>query len=422
MGHRCFLLLVGDELTTGAVSDTNGAYLAERMTLSGFTVVELLIVRDRLDEIEEGLKRATENADVVLMTGGLGPTSDDITRDAAANFLGIKLVEHAPSLEKIFNRYKARGIPFNPISQRQALFPDGVTIINNSEGTADGFLFELQNLRSTICYSFPGVPSELEVMFEEECLPALKKRFTDLKERQTSFLRCFGLSESAIGSAIESLKLGSEIIVGYRPVFPEVFVKFSSEVLEAARLEEAGLKAAEAIGLAHVISNDEKINLPYLVQNLLIGKKYTVSFAESCTGGEVSSGLIAAPGASAVLLGGVVSYSNELKEEFTGVSIETIKNFGAVSEQTAIELARGIRLRTKSSIGISTTGIAGPDGGTSTKPVGTVYLGFSREGREEVVHHVIPFERNRFRKYAAHAALDLIRRDMLGFPLSFIRR
>lgn len=419
--YKASLLLIGDELTTGAINDTNGRWLAEKLNELGFTIVGIEIVRDRIEEISEALKRGGERGDLVVATGGLGPTTDDLTRDAFASFLGVELVEHQISLDKILARYAQRGIPMNPISRRQALFPSGATIVNNSAGTADSFWCELPNTKA-LAFSFPGVPHEMKRIFEEELIPVLKKRFPGTETPQAAYLRCFGLSESAIGTAIEKVNLGEKFIVGYRPVYPEVWVKFSGPSLTKNECDSAVEKSSNEIGLQHIISNSYDISLAKVVLDLLEENNLTVSFAESCSGGLASSLLVGEPGSSKSFLGSIICYSNEMKINHVGVSKEIIEKHGAVSSETAVELARGVRKRTGSSIGVSITGIAGPDGGTEQKPVGTVFFGYSSDKKDEVVRHYIQFERNRFRAYTAHVALDLIRRDLKGFPLQFARR
>jgi nicotinamide-nucleotide amidase len=419
---RVSLLLIGDELTTGAINDTNGKWLSEKLTELGLSVIGLEIVRDRIDEIVPAIKRAAFRAEVVITTGGLGPTTDDITRDAFAKYLGVELVENQSSLDKILARYAQRGVPMNPISARQAMFPKTATIINNSVGTADSFSCELLEGKKSIAFSLPGVPMEMKRIFEEELFPVLKNRFPKISKPNAAYLRCFGLSESAVGSAIEKASIGEQFVVGYRPVYPEVWVKISGVSLSAKECEEAAAKAAEVIGLDHIVSNSFEIPSSKIVLELLKDKNLTVAFAESCSGGMASSLLVNEPGASAVFSGSIVCYSNEIKINEVNVKRQTINDYGAVSSETALELARGIREKFKTSIGVSITGIAGPDGGNPEKPAGTVFLGYSTEARQQVVSYTIQFERNRFRTYTAYAALDLIRRDLLGHPLQFVRR
>ena len=420
------LLLIGDELTTGAINDTNGKWLSENLTELGFVVLGIEIVRDRMDEIASAIERASTRSDVIVTTGGLGPTSDDITTEAFAKYLNVQLVEHQGSLDKILKRYVQRGIPMNPISARQALFPKGATIINNSAGTADSFSCELKfpndQKKTCITFSLPGVPLEMKKIFEEEILPTLKARFPKTKKPNASYLRCFGLSESAVGTAIEKAEIGKQFTVGYRPVYPEIWIKISGESLSEDDCLKAKKSAANLVGVDHIVSHSFEIPLTRIVLDLLKEKELTVSFAESCSGGFASSLLVNEAGASKVFTGSIVCYSNKIKINEVGVNSQTIEKYGAVSAETALELARGIRKKFNSSIGISITGIAGPDGGSSEKPVGTVFFGYSREGREEFVRHTIQFERNRFRTYTGYAALDLIRRDLSGYPLQFVRR
>ena len=415
------LLLIGDELTTGAVNDTNGKYLAEKLTELGFEITGLEIVRDRIEEIVAALKRAAASSKLIVTTGGLGPTTDDLTRDALADLLGVELFENEPSLRKIEERYQQRGIPMNPISRRQALFPMGSTIVNNSAGTADSFWVQ-EPETATLIFSFPGVPGEMKIIFDEELVPLLYSRFPVIQKPNAAYLRCFGLSESAIGSAIESAHLGAQFTIGYRPVFPEVWVKFAGEGVSEGECLAAREAAAEAIGREHIVSHSYDISLAKTVLELLKERRLTVSFAESCTGGLASSNLVSESGASDVFLGSIVCYANAVKEREVGVRRETLEQYGAVSAETALELAEGVRRKLQCDIGVSITGIAGPTGGSDAKPAGTVFLGYSTAQKTEVVRHLIQFERNRFRGFVSHLALDLIRRDLMGYSLQFSRR
>jgi len=414
------ILVIGDEITSGTVADTNGSWLARNLSELGFTVLSFSVVRDELDEIVQALSLATGRSAAVFVTGGLGPTSDDITRDAVAKFLGEGLVESLPSVRKLEERYRSRNIPVNPISLRQALFPESAEVLNNSTGTADAFLVTTKT--GAFVYSMPGVPREMNVIFQEEIVPRLRTAFVGLKEPTLRFLRFFGLSESAVGQAVENAHLRKDTRVGYRPVFPETFVKLSSPDSSSERMDAEFELALEATGREFFVSDSELASLSSVVLKLLKERSLTVSFAESCSGGLASSLLVSEPGSSAVLLGGVVCYSNSVKIAAVQVSEDTLQRFGAVSAETALELARNIRRINQSSIGVSITGIAGPEGGSEDKPVGTVFFGYSREGKDEAIKHHIPFERNRLRKYSAHLALDLIRRDLLEFPLHFTRR
>lgn len=419
---KCQLLLIGDELTNGAISDTNGKWLSERLTPLGVEVTGITVVRDRIEEIVKGLELTIGGSDLVIATGGLGPTSDDLTRDAVAKFLGENLVESESTLKKIKDLYEKRGIPFNKISTRQALFPESSIVINNSVGSADSFCVESWHGKETLFFSLPGVPSEVKVIFDEEVLPKIKGKFSQLQEPATSFLRCFGLSESAVGDAIEDCNLGGRFIVSYRPVFPEVWVKFSGVGLTKGECEKAARIATEAIGPAHVVSDSPELSLAQVTLKLLKEKKLSVSLAESCSGGLAANLIIAEPGASAVFKGGIVCYADEVKTDLVGVEKATLQRCGAVSKEVALELAKGIKEKTNSSIGISITGVAGPEGGSAEKPVGTVFFGYCSGDNQQVVSYLIPMERNRFRLYTAHIALDLVRRELLNQPLQFQRR
>jgi nicotinamide-nucleotide amidase len=408
---NAILLLIGDELTTGALADTNGSFLSARLGELGVTTVRFEIVRDRINEIVPALRRA--DSDILIISGGLGPTSDDLTRDAVAEFLGEPLIENSQSRAKLERCYSQRALPLNSISLRQAFFPASAEVISNSVGTADAFC--VRRATGNI-FSLPGVPRELRQIFEEEVAPRIRRLFPGLRTNESRVIRTFGLSESAVGEAIEKRLKNSR--VAYRASFPETFVKLYSE--EGKDIDLLQEEAISAIGKEYVISLSEGESVANVVVRELGASGHTLSLAESCTGG-LGGGLITSvPGASAVFLGGIVCYSNGLKTRVLGSA--AVESKGAVSPEVALELAAGVRQLTGSSIGVSVTGIAGPEGGSAEKPVGTVYFGYSREGFEQVVKHHLPFDRNRIQKYSSYLALDLVRRDLLGYPLEFNRR
>lgn len=405
------LLLIGDELTTGALADSNGSWLSAQLAELGVTTVRFEIVRDRVEEIVAALNRT--DSQLVITSGGLGPTSDDLTRDAVALSLGEALVENPHSLAKLEQRYAERSIPLNSISRRQALFPISAEVIDNAVGTADAFCVKRG---ATDVFSLPGVPRELRHLFEQEIAPRIRRLYPGCQRSELRVIRTFGLSESAVGEAVEQRLKGK--LIAYRASFPETFVKFSAG--DPEELEQMVQDAISAIGREYIVSLSEQESVANVVVRELRTAGKTLSLAESCTGGSCGGLITSVPGASEVFLGGVVCYSNELKQSLLGCS--SVESKGAVSPEVALELAAGVRRLTGSSIGVSITGIAGPGGGSPDKPVGTVYFGYSRDGVETVVTHQLPFDRNRVRKYSSHLALDLVRRDLLGYNLEFRRR
>lgn len=423
MMPKVSFVAIGDELTTGAISDKNCAFLAGELTALGFEVLGITIVRDRLSEIVAAVSAEAQRADLIITTGGLGPTSDDMTREALAQLCGVEVYENDATVLKIRKRYEARNIPFNVASLRQALFPCGSVIIENPAGTADCFQVQVPaHSRTVPAMALPGIPSEVTAIYHEKLTPLIRELFPDRASFPVATLRCFGLSESHIGTVIDEALLPSSVRVAYRPLFPEVLLKFTEESFSTKLLQESVARVKQAVGEEFFIGKDTSESLADIVGKLLESRKKTVAFAESCTAGLATSTLVARAGASQFFPGSVVTYSNDAKERLLGVSAKSLEQFGAVSEQVAKEMAEGVRRKFESSFGVSITGIAGPEGGSEVKPVGTVWFAIADDVSTSATKFHIPFERNRFRHYGAHLAVDLLRRKLLGFPISWERR
>ncbi len=425
------VVAIGDELLRGEIVDANSAYLSRSLTELGFDVTAGYHVRDDLDEIVTVLGEACSSAAIVIITGGLGPTSDDITRDAVSKFVDRPLLKNEESLARMHALFKSRGRAFHPINERQAFFPDSATIIPNPVGTADAFVtpFLSPGGGGTKIFSFPGVPKEMEEIFSSAVKSMLREFFPGLPPQASAFLKCFGLSESLLGARVEGCSLPKDIRVSYRPVMPEVWISFRTNVAAAEsgaaaeeRVKLARVKAREAIGAEFIITSDWHKSLPDIFCEILRSKNLTISVAESCTGGKVSDRIVSVPGASNCFAGSVVTYANTAKEELLGVSAQLLLKYGAVSEQVAKAMASGVRDKFQTDVGLSITGIAGPDGGSEEKPVGTVWFGISTAKETKAVKHFIPSERERFRLYAAFIALDIVRRYFSGYPLTWESR
>jgi nicotinamide-nucleotide amidase len=425
---KATLIAVGNELLNGSTLDTNSHFIGGELEKIGIRVQSVSLVSDDIEKISKALKNKTADSDLVIVTGGLGPTSDDITRNGIALVAGRKLAPHPESLKRVEDYCKLRGRELNDNHKQQAFFPEGAGILVNNVGTADAFFVEIEASPSnkSLVISLPGVPAEMKVIFSEMVKPLLVQKFPEIKPREILLLRCFGLSEALLGNIIEGLNLpqlkSGKIQIAYRPKFPEILLTFSCEVAEKNLLEETVKKVKEKIGEEFIFSTNATDSLEGIVGKLLIERKETLALAESCTGGLISKQVVNVPGASNYFLGSVVSYSNSLKEKFLGVSEETLKTYGAVSKETALEMAIGIKTKTGATYGISTTGIAGPDGGTDEKPVGTVWIGFVGKGNNgedfsEAFQYFLPFKREGFRGYAAQLALDLLRRKLLNYSL-----
>ncbi len=422
------LLAIGNELTAGKIVDSNSAFLARELAHRDIEVRSVTVLRDRQPEIEAALRSASTSADLVFTTGGLGPTSDDLTRIAIAAVAGTPLEENADARRKLEELFAARKRPMNENNLRQVQFPRDAEVILNRVGTADAFVTRLTaDGRTVPVVSLPGVPSELKIIFEEQLSPWLEMNFPTADGAAPAFSwRCFGRSESFLGRQIEGCKLPPEIDVAYRPMFPEVLLSFThrgegdrnSKQEELASIQP---KLTEAIGADFIFSREEGRTLPAAVLALLQEKNLRFSAAESCSGGLIAHLMASLDGASECFLASAVTYSNEAKSVFLGVRPAVLKRYGAVSRETAIEMARGAKYRTGADLAVSVTGIAGPTGGSPEKPVGTFFLGLAYNGQEDAWPYYFPHERNMMRAYTAHLALDLTRRAVLGLPLQWDR-
>ncbi len=422
-------IAIGSELLSGAVTDSNSSYLAKETSALGFQTERVSLVDDIQDVIVGEIEAAVNSSDVVFTTGGLGPTSDDCTRQAVAQAAGVELQQSEESVERLKQYASSRGRALNANSLLQALFPKGAEILINEVGTADAFITLIQNddLEQIPVISLPGPPSELRHVFGKSVRPYLEQRFGVAPSPQL-YLRCFGLSESHVGTLIDSLKLPEGVSVAYRPTFPELLLTLSlTPAHSSAKDGKEKLRAASSLieqilGAEFIFARESPTRLSQVVANLLREKGLRLSAAESCTGGMLSEQLVAVPGASSFLLSSLVTYSNSAKEVFLGVKPALLEAKGAVSEEVAKAMAYGAKNRIGADIAVSTTGIAGPDGGSEEKPVGTLWIGLAYKGEVQAFHYQLPFERNALRLYATNLALDLIRRKICELPLTWSTR
>lgn len=415
------VLSIGTELTRGELVNTNAAWLAEELTKLGFEVLEHAVVDDDLERIAELVERLAQRHDLVVTTGGLGPTSDDLTTEAVARASGVELERDPAVVDAIRERFRAFGRDMPESNAKQADFPRGATVLPNPIGTAPGFSVQLHGAR---LFFMPGVPREMKQLFTESIVPAI----ADLAKPQTHqvHLRTFGMTESAVAQALRSLEdRHSGLTLGYRAHFPEIEVKVHVRAESAAAAEsrsEAIAREVRAI-LGDAVFGGREDSFAEVVGRALKAAGYRLAVAESCTGGRVASMLTAVPGSSAYLTLGVVAYANSAKEAVLGVSSETLRDHGAVSAETAKEMAEGALRLADADIAVSITGIAGPDGGSEEKPVGTVWFGLAQRGKPSVmVHRHLPWGRERTQQVSAYLALDLVRRAALGRDLDLAGR
>ena len=437
------IISVGTELVTGQCVDTNSAWLAARLAERGIQTVEHVTVGDELDRLSSAIRRAIAWVDVVILTGGLGPTLDDITREAIAAALGVELVEDAEALGQIEAFFRRINRPMSDSNRRQAMAPRGCRMIPNARGTAPGIQWQGRRDGGTegrrgddppqsplgkgggALWALPGVPSEMKAMFEAAVAPALSMAATGggAAGRGRSIvmrrLNCFGITEAKLGEQIaELMARGRNPNVGTTASGAVLAVRIVAEAespQEASRLAQADVDVVRS-RLGEAVFGEEDETLQAAVARLLIGQKKTIATAESCTGGLLSERLTEIPGSSAYFLRGLVTYSDQSKIEGLGVPAELIREHGAVSEPAAAAMASGCQRVAGSAYAISITGVAGPSGGSIEKPVGLVYIGLATDDGASVKRLTLGehLSRSEVRDRAVKAALNLLRLRLLG--------
>ncbi len=411
---RVCILTIGDELVEGKV-DTNSAWMAQALDRIGWLVREVRHCRDNVDDIVRNLRELSELAPVTLTTGGLGPTTDDLTTESVARLTSRELLTHEPTWENIQRRFRERGLELPPSNIRQAWYPEGATPIPNPVGTALGYMVEVADDRMVAV--FPGVPREMKAMVETTLLPELQRRYPRPGHRVVRSLHVFGHAESrandlllGLGEGVEGFELA--YLVSYPILNIHIKVTRSSEA-EAAEVAARLVEEARR-RLGDRVYGFDGTSLPEAVGKLLAAKGLRMATAESCTGGLISAKVTDIPGSTGWFLEGVVSYSNEAKQKYLGVSAETLREYGAVSAETCEEMLAGILERSGADVAVAVTGIAGPGGGTPEKPVGLVYIGWGDREGSEVRAFQFAGGREEIRALTTMTALDRIRRHVLG--------
>ena len=371
------IITIGDEILIGQILDTNSRYISQALNRLGVVVAERTSIGDSAEQIEATLTRALAATDIVIITGGLGPTKDDITKHTLARYFGSELVYNEAVGQFVESLLARRGIAFTELNRGQAMVPKCCTVLHNAHGTAPGMWFERDG---KVVISLPGVPFEMEHLIEDSVLPMLRDRF-ELKAIVHRTMITSGIAESLLAEQIAQWEdnLPSVMHLAYLPAPNIVRLRLSAYEVDgssvAKMIDEQFAKLYDIIPQA--IVGFENATVEQLVHDRLIERGQTLSVAESCTGGNIAAKFTAMAGASAYFNAGVVSYSNEAKVDILGVNAEDIARYGAVSEAVAIQMAEGVRMVGRSDYGISTTGIAGPSGGSADKPVGTVWIGIA---------------------------------------------
>jgi nicotinamide-nucleotide amidase len=409
MIEKAVILSTGDELTTGKVVDTNSAVIADRLFALGICVAAVMKVGDDRDKLLWALRQAKEFGDIVIGTGGLGPTADDLSSELVAEFLGVKTKQDDGVAAALNARFAKRGVVFTANNLKQAVFPEGAVIIANPNGTAPGFRVELGQGKTLLWLS--GVPHEMSAMLRESVLPWIVERNGSQSTIHEATFKIHGISESKLDDLVKPLDLANSAKLSFRAHFPDLTLRLT--VSGGAAQTEHFLKLSGQIKtiLDDYIYADSELTMEEVVGQLLLRKQQTLALAESCTGGLISHRITRIAGSSTYFLGAAITYSNAEKIRALGVNPATLDRVGAVSRDTALEMSQGIRQRTGATIGLSVTGVAGPSGGSPDKPVGTVWVSICRDNfhQARLLNLMVLTDRERIVQGTAQAALNWLR-------------
>ncbi len=411
---KAIVISIGNELLSGKTVNTNAAFISGKLHELGIETLRVVTIGDDGAAIQRQLAEAVKQADVVITTGGLGPTHDDITKRAVTEFFGSRLVFREAILRNIEERFRRRGVPMPAVNRNQAMVPQEAELIDNPVGTAPGMLFRR---RKTLIFVLPGVPREMQAMMQEFVVPFLKKQGR-LEPIRVWQYRTTGIAESRIYQICQDiLEEFRDYEVAFLPKFTGVDIRVAVKAASpnAGRFAEFETELYRRIGTYIYTQGEEELEA--VVGRLLKEKGLTIAVAESCTGGLVQERITNVSGSSEYFMGGMVAYSNESKMKFLGVREASLKTHGAVSDVVAREMAVGVREAMGTGIGVSTTGIAGPTGATPEKPVGLIYIGLSAGETLLARRFVFTNDRRLNKELGAQAALEMVRRYLLGIPI-----
>jgi nicotinamide-nucleotide amidase len=432
------IITIGDELLRGEIVDSNKARIADRLLLLDVECRYQVSVLDDPADMQDAFRRAAQRSDLVLVSGGLGPTRDDLTTEVLAATFDRELELDEVSLEEIRAFFARVSSEMADVNRKQALFPAGAEILKNPIGTAPGFSIRAGG---AVFFSMPGVPRELDKMMDEQVLPRVEALLSSNSEAsggaaerrvvRAALLRTFGMGESTLEAELSDIARDGEVELGFRTSFPDNFLRPFARAKSAEQADARIAQVVEAIRsrLGPIVYGEGNDSMESVVGDLLRESGRSLATAESCTGGLIAERITDVPGSSAYFRGGVVAYSNQAKASLLGVPTALLEAHGAVSEPVVRAMAAGARERFGSDFAVATSGISGPDGGTPEKPVGLVWIAIARDvdGKAEVHadSFVFPVDRSRHRGLSAQVALDWIRRSLLGAELvgpSLLRR
>jgi nicotinamide-nucleotide amidase len=407
------IITIGDELLIGQVIDTNSAWIAQQLNRIGITVTRRIAVGDDADEIWNVLESENKNADVVLITGGLGPTSDDITKELLCKYFSGKMIIDQGALENV--KYLFNQVYHKPISEviyKQAEVPDVCEVVQNKRGSAPGMIFQKDG---TIFISMPGVPYEMQGIMQD-VIPYLEKKF-ELPTIIHKTILTAGIGESSLAEIIKDFEaqLPDEISLAYLPTYGMVRLRLTTSGFDKTKTEKVINDQFQQLKkLVHnYMVTDEDEPMQQVLGKILLKNKKTISTAESCTGGAIASLITSVPGSSGYFTGSIISYANEIKESELNVKKETLESFGAVSEEAVKEMLQGLLPKMKTDYGIAVSGIMGPGGGTDEKPVGTVFIAVGNKEKQVVQKLKQRFERVKNIEVTSVMALNIMRKFIL---------
>lgn len=410
------IITIGDELLIGQVVDTNSAWMADQLQEIGGEVKRILTISDSDEEIQNNVQDALSSSDVVLISGGLGPTKDDITKKALADFFGVEMVFSQETFDHIMEMAKKWDVKSDESIKRQSYMPANAQLLENQLGTAPGMWFEHED---KIIVSMPGVPYEMKYIMEHGALPKLAAAFPDIVVAKKTILTS-GIGESVLANRISDIEenLPPNVKLAYLPSFSQVRLRLMARGSSKSDLEKIIEDQAAQIeeNLGDFVFGHNQESLPFAIGQLLKKHQLSISTAESCTGGRVANLIISVPGSSAYFYGGILAYQNEIKHSQLNVSKDTLEKFGAVSEECVIEMAKGVIEKMGTNLAVSISGIAGPGGGSPQKPVGTVWVAVAdNKGNIFAKKYNGSNDRSKNIEFSAYRALNQVRRFLIKY-------
>ena len=411
---HAYIVTIGDELLIGKTVDSNSAWIARELNQIGIQVREILTVSDEADHIEAALDVAILQGDIVFVTGGLGPTKDDLTKYTLAKYFNTELVLNEEVHKNLVKLFEERGYRIPEMSKKMAMVPEDCKVFINQVGTAAGMWFEIEGV---VVVSMPGVPHEMKRMMSRQILPAIHEQFDtpNIYHRQ---VMTAGIGESRIAEKISDIEdsLPPHVKLAYLPDMGTVKLRLSAHGEDEATLKQDVDELADQIAkrIPQYVYGFDGISLEAAIGDLMRSRKYSLGLAESCTGGKIAKRIVSVPGASEYFQGGIVAYSYEMKEKVLGVKKETLDTYGAVSEECISEMLDGALKALDVDCAIAVSGIAGPGGGTPDKPVGTVYVGVATAEDQYIRRYSFPGNREINTELSSVMGMQMLKRFMLG--------